>query len=177
MKKVIIFAVLLAILFLAGTISGLVFGDEGVNVYRIPSDNVTGSEYIHDAVIDDTADSAIRMVIMSPTAEEHQALVSVALDWRSATDAEVELLASLPPPGEPPRSTHISILTDIDPSKARPAEIKREWEGDDYYYRCFVTQTVRDEYIAGKIEIGDYVLVHFDDVGEQVVTAKIFKSW
>lgn len=83
---------------------------------------------------------------------------------------------TLPEP-EPPISTHVSILTAVDVSKPRPAQVKRKWEGEDYYYDCFVTETVKDQYQAGDIQIGDYVLVHFDDIGEQVVTAKVFKSW
>lgn len=82
-----------------------------------------------------------------------------------------------PAPTEPSYSTHISILVAVDPVKARPAKIKRVWEGRDYFYDCFATQTVKDEYVAGKILIGDYVLVHFDDTDEQIVTAKVFKSW
>ena len=78
---------------------------------------------------------------------------------------------------EPPRSTHISTIDAIDPAKARPVRIKRVWEGRDYFYDCFATQTVKGEYVAGKIAIGDYVIVHFDDIGEQIVTAKVFKSW
>ena len=78
---------------------------------------------------------------------------------------------------KPPRSSHISVLTAVDAAKARPAQIKRVWEGRDYFYDCFATQTVKDEFVAGKIAIGDYVIVHFDDIGEQIVTAKVFKSW
>jgi len=86
-----------------------------------------------------------------------------------------DYLAQFPP--EPPHSTHISVLTAVDVSKARPAQVKRKWEGKDYYYDCFVTETVKDQYQAGNIQVGDYVLVHFDDIGEQIVTAKVFKSW
>jgi len=78
---------------------------------------------------------------------------------------------------QPPISSHIAILDSIDAAKARPARIKRVWEGNDYYYDCLVTETVKDQYISGDIIIGDYLLVHFDDIGEQIVTAKIFKSW
>lgn len=82
-----------------------------------------------------------------------------------------------PPIPDPPRSTHISTLVSVDVNKARPANIKRVWNGNDYFYDCFVTQAVKDEYQAGNIAIGDYLLVHFDEVGEQVVTDKVFKSW
>jgi len=93
-------------------------------------------------------------------------------------DMETKLKAGgfIPEP-EPPRSTHISTIDAIDVAKARPVRIKRTWEGNNYFYDCLATETVKDQYVAGKIAIGDYVIVHFDDIGEQVVEAKIFKSW
>lgn len=78
---------------------------------------------------------------------------------------------------EPPRSTHISTIDTIDTAKVRPVRIKWVWEGMDYFYDCFVTESVKDQYVAGDVKVGDYVIVHFDDIGEQIVTAKVFKSW
>lgn len=99
----------------------------------------------------------------------------------SIVNGELVMTGEKPPPEpvipEPPLSTHISILQAVNPTKTRPAKVKRTWQGIDYFYDCLVTQTVKDEYVAGKIKIGDYVLVHFDDIGEQVVTGKVFKSW
>lgn len=83
---------------------------------------------------------------------------------------------TLPEP-EPPCSTHISTIDAIDTGKARPVRIKRVWEGRDYFYDCLVTESVKDQYVAGDVKVGDYVIIHFDDIGEQVVTAKVFKSW
>jgi len=81
------------------------------------------------------------------------------------------------PEPEPPHSTHISTIEAIDPSKARPARIKRVWEGKDYFYDCLVSQSVKDQYVAGNVKVGDYVEVHFTDMGEQLVTVKVYKSW
>ena len=81
------------------------------------------------------------------------------------------------PETEPPHSSHVSIINAIDTAKARPVKVKRVWQGKDYFYDCLVAESVKDQYVAGNITIGDYVIVHFDDIGEQVVTAKIFKSW
>ena len=85
------------------------------------------------------------------------------------------------PPVEPPYSTHIGQITDIDPSKVKPATIKRMWEGQEFTYNCLVTQDIRDQYAEGKINIGDYVLVHFfDDDMEKpisIVMQKVFKTW
>ena len=78
---------------------------------------------------------------------------------------------------EPPLSTYISTIKAIDTAKARPVKVKRVWEGKDYFYDCLVTESVKDQYVAGDVAVGDYVIVHFDDIGEQIVTAKIFKSW
>ena len=81
------------------------------------------------------------------------------------------------PETEPPKSTHLSQLASIDPTKVRPAKVKRMWEEREYFYDCFVTETIKDMYAAGNIQIGDFVLVRFDDMGEQLVTEKIYKSW
>ncbi len=82
-----------------------------------------------------------------------------------------------PPPPIPPASTHLATLISVS-ATTRPARVKRVWQGKDYFYDCYVSQTVRDEFIADKILIGDYVLVHFDnELKEQIVTAKVFKSW
>jgi len=89
----------------------------------------------------------------------------------------VNLIPSGKPTPQPPMSTYISTIDAIDTAKARPVRIKRVWQGKDYFYDCLVTQSVKDQYVAGDISVGDYVLVHFDDTGEQVVTAKVFKSW
>jgi len=78
---------------------------------------------------------------------------------------------------EPPRSTHLSILEAVNTGQLKPARIKRVWEGRDYFYDCFVTEGVKDQFVAGDVKVGDHVLVHFDDVGEQIVTEKVFKSW
>lgn len=78
---------------------------------------------------------------------------------------------------EPPHSTYISTIDAIDTTKVRPVRVKRVWEGKDYFYNCFVTESVKDQYVAGDAKVGDYIIVHFDDIGEQIVTGKVFKSW
>ena len=84
-----------------------------------------------------------------------------------------------PPPviPTPPRSTHLATLVAIDTNSMRPARVKREYQGYDFFHDCFVTESLKDQYVEGDLQVGDYVLVHFDDSGEQVVTHKIFKSW
>ena len=89
-------------------------------------------------------------------------------------------LEELPDDTQPPYSTHIGRITDIDPSKAKPATIVRLWEGRGFTYNCLVTQDIKDQYVEGKINIGDFVLVHFFDDTEKdiaVIMQKIFKTW
>lgn len=92
-------------------------------------------------------------------------------------DMEAELIAEgCAQALQPPNSTHISVLESIDVGRARPAKVKRVWEGKDYFYDCFVTENIKDQYVNGDIKVGDYLLVLFE-MGEQIVTAKVFKSW
>jgi len=97
--------------------------------------------------------------------------------YEQGTGKLIDTLEIDVPETKPSRSTHVSQVVKIDPSKVKPAQIKRVWEERDYLYDCFVTETIKDMYLAGNINVGDFVLVHFDDVGEQVVTEKIYKSW
>jgi len=81
------------------------------------------------------------------------------------------------PDPEPTNSTHIATLQAINIGSVRPAHVKRVFQGIDFFYDCFVTESVKDHFIQGNIQIGDFLLVHFDDNGEQIVTHKVFKSW
>lgn len=158
-----------------------------IKAYLLPvervenTDRVKGSEHIHDAIVECTEDPNTRKLIMDTTPEENNTLSVLAIEVREPTTNEVDSLnrfkaEPLPEP-EPPLSTHISIIDAIDTSKARPVRIKRVWEGKDYFYDCFATESVKDQYLAGDVVVGDYVIVHYDDIGEQVVTGKVFKSW
>jgi len=81
------------------------------------------------------------------------------------------------PPPEPPKSTHYARITGFAPAAVRPLSVVRTWNGQDFPYDCFVTQDLVDAFIAGKLVIGDFVLVHFDDCGEQIAMMKIYKTW
>ena len=89
----------------------------------------------------------------------------------------VIFIKGTPPITPPTKSSHIATIIAITVGATRPAKVRRIWNGINYDSDCFVSQTVKDEYMAGNINIGDYVLVHYDDNGEQLVTAKVFKSW
>lgn len=82
-----------------------------------------------------------------------------------------------PPPPEPPISTHYARIEGFNPTAVKPLSVIRTWNGQDYPYNCFVTQDIVDAYTAGNLVPGDYVLIHFDDSGEQIAMMKIFKTW
>jgi len=57
--------------------------------------------------------------------------------------------------------------------------VRRTWEGVDYVLDCYITQHVKDEWLAGNIAIGDYVLVEYldQDLNKAGVLAKVVKTW
>ena len=65
------------------------------------------------------------------------------------------------------------------PSETKPLRVKRTWNGREYTVDCFVTEAVKDQYLAGDIAFGDFVLVHFLEGGpdKPVVIAKVYKTW
>lgn len=155
-----------------------------VKVYYLPvekvdnTEKVAGSENIHNALLEATEDPNVRKLIQDTTAEEDVNLTAVALEVRDPTQEEIDKFNQLSVEGlAPPQSTHVSSIEAIDTAKARPARVKRMWRNKPYYYDCFVTETVKDQYLSGNIAVGDYALVHYDDIGEQLVVAKVFKSW
>lgn len=78
-----------------------------------------------------------------------------------------------------PTSQHLAILKSINPSKARPATVVRTFNGQEYDTDCVVTQDIKDQYQAGKINIGDIVIVSYceERQDDAIVMAKIYKSW
>ncbi|GAH96258.1 unnamed protein product [marine sediment metagenome] len=130
-----------------------------------------GTEITQEVIDDAIAQNCPEIVNGIPPALEG------IIDEASLPIAFEEPEPPLPPEPTPPHSTHISTIDAIDTAKARPVRIKRVWEGKDYFYDCFATESVKDQYVAGDVKVGDYVIVHFDDIGEQIVTGKVFKSW
>ena len=72
-----------------------------------------------------------------------------------------------------------AILTAVNVSAVKPATVSRTWQGTTYVLDCYITQHVRDEWLAGHIAIGDYVLVEYldQDPNKAGVIAKIVKTW
>jgi len=87
--------------------------------------------------------------------------------------------------GSLPRSEHVARLKAVSPPPAkRPAIVTRVFMGVEYDIPCYATQIVRDQYQAGDIQIGDFMLVSFiaeyvngREVILPIAIAKVFKSW
>jgi len=127
-------------------------------------------------IVDQGLPSQHRVLKLGKTIEDFN--LAHGLIWRNH---EAELIAGgfmeAPIPPEPPLSTHLAKVVAINPSAVKPATVTRTWEGKEYTYDCFVSESVKDQWQAGDIAVGDFVLVHFGDIGEQIVTGKVFKSW
>lgn len=79
----------------------------------------------------------------------------------------------------PPLCTHWGVIDSINLTNEKPVKVRRTWEGREYTVNCYVTESVKDQYQAGDIAVGDYVLVEFldDDPDRATVFAKVFKTW
>lgn len=96
---------------------------------------------------------------------------------------EAELIANgyMEPPPEPtpPLCTHWARIAEINLETEKPVRVKRTWNGKEYQVNCYVTENIKDQYLAGDIVVGDFVLVQFleDSADRAVVFAKVFKTW
>ena len=86
-----------------------------------------------------------------------------------------------PPPEIIPeqlKSIYWGVLNSVG-SGVKPASVTRTYREHDYTIDCYITQDVRNDYIAGKIVIGDFVLVAFadDDLAFPIIISKVYKTW
>ena len=74
---------------------------------------------------------------------------------------------------------HWAVVNSIDTEAVKPLQVTRSWHGYTVQFRCYVTQDIVDVYLAGKLAVGDYVLVVFvdRDKDKPLATQKIYKSW
>ena len=72
-----------------------------------------------------------------------------------------------------------AILEAVNVAAVKPATVRRTWEGVDYMLDCYITQHIKDEWLAGNIAIGDYVLIEYldQDPDKVGVVAKVVKTW
>lgn len=83
-----------------------------------------------------------------------------------------------------PHSQHIGKLIAVDTGLAKPAMVRRWYEGDTYDIQCLVSQSVVDMWIADTLNVNDFVIVSFieeipntTEIDIAVVVDKVYKSW
>jgi len=76
------------------------------------TEKITGSDYLHDCLIETTDLPMVRRVIMDTTDPEHALLAGLALDWHLATVEEAFRYQSIvtPLPPDPDYDTVCEIL-------------------------------------------------------------------
>ena len=80
----------------------------------------------------------------------------------------MSLLTKTMPKFIPPVYGCWARLEAVNVTAAKPATVRRTWEGTDYVLDCYITQHVKDEWLAGNIAIGDYMLIEYLDQSIQI---------
>jgi len=78
-----------------------------------------------------------------------------------------------------PTSIHRATLKSVDTGNPKPAIVTRQCQGQDFDIPAFVTENIKDQWLAGDIQIGDIVLVTYceENPDDVIVIGKVFKSW
>lgn len=117
--------------------------------------------------------------------------INIPMQWDEALEMDVPIpttiedLNLIPMSAEYlPRSEHIAKLVAVNATQAKPATVRRRYWGENYDVKCLVTESVKQMWLDGNLQVNDYVLVSFiEEIPETeerhiaIVTGKIFKSW
>lgn len=122
-----------------------------------------------------------RETIMTYLNSQHDSLLNQAMQAQPAE--QVEKRYDLVDAEGLPDSEHPAKLLAVNPALAKPATVRRWHKGRSFDIPCLVSQTIKDQYQAGDVQIGDWVVVSFldeIDTGERdvaIIDYKVFKSW
>jgi len=97
-------------------------------------------------------------------------------------DAIEDWMLPMEPPVIEPKlrmSLHEAQILSINTAMTKPLTARLHQEGDVFDVPCYVTQDLMDAHQAGKLAVGDWVLVYFIDkrVSKAIAQQKIFKTW
>lgn len=76
-----------------------------------------------------------------------------------------------------PAETYWAQVSGFDAGSERPLQVTRNWMGHQITLWVYVTEVIKDAYVAGTLDVGDYALVVFVDGELPIATQKVFKSW
>jgi len=67
----------------------------------------------------------------------------------------------------------------FEPTAEKPLTVERTYRNTTYTLNCYVTTQVKDEYQAGTLNVGDYVIISFIDGAPEKPCAilKAHKTW
>jgi len=90
-----------------------------------------------------------------------------------------KFITSPPSPPQMPTSDHYAIIISYTPNIEKPLKVKRIFSGYEFIFDCYISQNIKDEFLAGHINIGDIILVTFvdEDVNKALAVSKILKTW
>lgn len=83
------------------------------------------------------------------------------------------------PEVEPPLSTHWAQVNAVDELKTKPLQVRRTWNGKEYVFWCYISNTIKEIWDANKLNIDDFVVVDFieHEKDKPLATEKIIKTW
>ncbi len=92
---------------------------------------------------------------------------------------EPEPVEPVEPEPTPPLCTHWAKVDSFNQAEEKPMRVRRTWNSREYTVDCYVTENIKDQYQAGDVAVGDFVLVEFleDSADKAVVFAKVLETW
>lgn len=74
---------------------------------------------------------------------------------------------------------HWAKISAFNAGAEKPLTVIRNYQGQDFTVNCYVTQSLVNDYQAGKLVIGDFVIVEFvdGDLDKPIAIAKVYKTW
>jgi len=74
---------------------------------------------------------------------------------------------------------HLAKVSGFQPASDKPLVVSRIWKGQERIVSCYVTEQLKDLYLAGTLVVGDFVTVDFieGDIDKPLAMVKVYKSW
>jgi hypothetical protein len=75
--------------------------------------------------------------------------------------------------------THWAEIKQFNIGQEKPLQGERTFNHIKYTFDCYVTQALINEYQAGQLQVGDYIIVEFIEgkINRPLAIAKVYKSW
>jgi len=74
---------------------------------------------------------------------------------------------------------HLAKVVNFQTSNEKPLVVSRIWKRQERTVSCYVTEQLKDLYLAGTLVVGDFVTVDFieGDIDKPLAMVKVYKSW